>query len=251
MYDSIETQIRSLQSLGVATGSYSNLLCPVILQKLPEELNLDYNRQRKTDELFDINDLVEFLRKEEECREASLIVRNLWSLETIGINPDNEVPNTVYTNKRYETRLLWKEDSWELKSNYEIAKHRLLGLSKTFEKNEELYLKYDGIIKEHLRDGIIERVNMSLDKNINTGYFLPHHAVVREQKDSTKVRIVFDASSKGKGALSLNDCLESGPNLNPDLLKIILRFRLHKIAFCADIQRAFLEIEIVEEDRQF
>ncbi|GFS53543.1 DUF1758 domain-containing protein [Trichonephila clavipes] len=124
-------------------------------------------------------------------------VRNLWSLETIGINPDNEVPwsdkeilksfeqNTVYRNKRYETRLLWKEDSRELKSNYEIAKRRLLGLSKTFEKNEELYLKYDEIIKEHLRDGIIERVNMNLDKNINTGCFL--HAVVREQKDSTEI----------------------------------------------------------------
>ncbi|GFY40078.1 integrase catalytic domain-containing protein [Trichonephila inaurata madagascariensis] len=119
-------------------------------------------------------------------------VRNLWPLETIGINPDNEVPlsdkeilklfeqNTVYRHKRYETRLLWKEDSKELRSNYEIAKRRLLGLRKTFEKNEELYLKYDEIIKEHLRDGIIERVNMNLDKNINTGYFLPHHAVVRE-----------------------------------------------------------------------
>ncbi|GFY10020.1 integrase catalytic domain-containing protein [Trichonephila clavipes] len=92
---------------------------------------------------------------------------------------------------------------------------------------------------------------MNLDKNIITGYFLPHHAVVHEQKDSTKVRIVFDASSKGKGALSLNDCLESGPNLNPVLLKIILRFRLHKIAFCIDIQHPFLEIGIVEEDEQF
>ncbi|GFW58869.1 DUF1758 domain-containing protein [Trichonephila clavipes] len=76
MYDSIETQIRSLQSLGVATGTYSNLLCPVILQKLPEELNLDYNRQRKTEELFDINDLAEFLRKEVDCREASLMFAN-------------------------------------------------------------------------------------------------------------------------------------------------------------------------------
>ncbi|GFR19592.1 integrase catalytic domain-containing protein [Trichonephila clavata] len=153
-------------------------------------------------------------------------VRKLWSLETIGINPDDEVPlsdkellksfeqNTVYTNKRYETRLLWKEDSRELKSNYEITKRRLFGLSKTFEKNEELYLKYDEIIKEYLRDGIIERINMNLNQNINTGYFLPHHAIVREQKDSTKVRIVFNASSK-------------------------------------DIQRAFLEIGIVEEDRQF
>ncbi|GFX92034.1 legumain [Trichonephila clavipes] len=55
-------------------------------------------------------------------------VRNLWSLGTIGINPNNEVPlsdkqilksfeqNTMYTNKRYETRLLWKEDSREIKS---------------------------------------------------------------------------------------------------------------------------------------
>ncbi|GBM73474.1 hypothetical protein AVEN_6799-1 [Araneus ventricosus] len=92
---------------------------------------------------------------------------------------------------------------------------------------------------------------MNIDQNINTGYFLPHHAVLREQKDSTKVRRVFDASSKGKGALSLNDCLESGPNLNPDLLKIILRFRLHKNVFCADIQRAFLEVGIAEEDREF
>ncbi|GFX38767.1 integrase catalytic domain-containing protein [Trichonephila clavipes] len=91
----------------------------------------------------------------------------------------------------------------------------------------------------------------SCEEYKDRGYFLPHHAVVREQKDSAKVRIVFDASSKGKGALSLNDCLESGPNLNPDLLIIILRFRLHKIAFCADIQHAFLEIGIVEEDRQF
>ncbi|GFQ71184.1 DUF1758 domain-containing protein [Trichonephila clavata] len=76
MYYSIETQIRSLQPLGVATGTCSNLLCPVNLQKLPEELNLNYNRQRRSDELFGINGLVEFLRKEVECREASLILAN-------------------------------------------------------------------------------------------------------------------------------------------------------------------------------
>ncbi|GBM58857.1 hypothetical protein AVEN_87150-1 [Araneus ventricosus] len=189
-------------------------------------------------------------------------VKDLWLLETIGNSnkdvsmSDKEIlksfeQNTTYTNKRYETRLLWKEDSKELNSNYEIAKRRLFSLNKTLEKNKELFLKYDDIIREHLRDGIVERVEMNLDRNINTGYFLPHHAVVREQKDSTKVRIVFDASSKSKGALSLNDCLESGPNLNPDLLKIILRFRLHKIAFCADTQRAFLEVGIAKEDREF
>ncbi|XP_055941638.1 uncharacterized protein LOC129971686 [Argiope bruennichi] len=190
-------------------------------------------------------------------------VKDLWLLETIGINMDKEESlsyketfksfqqNTTYKDKRYEIRLLWKEDNKALRSNYEIAKRRLFGLSKTLDRNKELFVKYDGIIKEHLREGIIERVDLNLDKNINTGYFVPHHAVVRERKDSTKVRIVFDASSKGKGTLSLNDCLESRPNLNPDLLEILLRFRLNKTAFSADIQRAFLEVGIAEEDRQF
>ncbi|XP_055928199.1 uncharacterized protein LOC129959405 [Argiope bruennichi] len=190
-------------------------------------------------------------------------VKDLWLLETIGINADKEVSlsdnetlksfqqNTTYKENRYETRLLWKEDNKALRSNYEIAKRRLFGLSKTLDRNKELFVKYDGIIKEHLREGIIERVDLNLDQNINMGYFLPHHAVVRERKNSTKIRTVFDASSKGKDALSLNDCLESGPNLNPDLLEILLRFRLNKIAFSADIQRAFLEVGIAEEDRQF
>nr|XP_042908116.1 uncharacterized protein LOC122271313 [Parasteatoda tepidariorum] len=190
-------------------------------------------------------------------------IKNLWSLEAIGINADKELSpsdkeilesfeqNTTYSNKIYETRLLWRADNRELNSNYEIAKHRLFSLNKTFERNKGLYLKYDEIINEHIREGIVERVEMDLDKNINTGYFLPHHAVVREQKDSTKVRVVFDGSSKGKGELSLNDCLDCDPNLNPDLLKIILRFRLHKIAICADIQRAYLEVGIAEQDREF
>ncbi|XP_035234200.1 uncharacterized protein LOC118206034 [Stegodyphus dumicola] len=80
---------------------------------------------------------------------------------------------------------------------------------------------------------------------------MPHHAVVREPKERTKVRIVYDASSRDRDRQSLNDCLDSGPNLNLDLLRIILRFRYHPIAFSADIQRAFLEIGIVEKDRKF
>ncbi|GFU35578.1 DUF1758 domain-containing protein [Trichonephila clavipes] len=154
-------------------------------------------------------------------------VRNLWSLETIGINPDNEVPwsdkeilksfeqNTVYRNKRYETRFLWKEDSRELKSNYEIAKRRSLGLSKTFEKNEELYLKYDEIIKEHLRDGIIERVNMNLDKNINTGCFL--HAVVRNKRIVQRYsgRFLRNRNRRGRWAsFKIFMDKERGPNLD-------------------------------------
>ncbi|GBN75451.1 hypothetical protein AVEN_133432-1 [Araneus ventricosus] len=76
MYDELEIQVRSLESLGIAADTYSNLLCPIVLQKIPEEINLQYNRQRKLNELFDINDLLKFLRKEIECRETSLLLGN-------------------------------------------------------------------------------------------------------------------------------------------------------------------------------
>ncbi|GBM88422.1 hypothetical protein AVEN_227893-1 [Araneus ventricosus] len=75
LHDSIETQVRSLQSLNVNTETYSNLLFLVILQKLPLEINLQYNRQRN-DEAVDIKDLITFNRKEIECRENAFSMSN-------------------------------------------------------------------------------------------------------------------------------------------------------------------------------
>lgn len=100
MYDAIETQVRSLESLGVATGTYSSLLSTIILQKLPEELNLLYNRQRTTKELFDIKDLIEFLRKEIECRETSLLLGNQRNSVTENVTR-KPVNNYNYPKAKY------------------------------------------------------------------------------------------------------------------------------------------------------
>ncbi|GBL80163.1 hypothetical protein AVEN_29147-1 [Araneus ventricosus] len=80
---------------------------------------------------------------------------------------------------------------------------------------------------------------------------MPHSVVVRTDKETTKVRMVFDAPSKGKGHKSLNDCLTPGPPLNPRSLDVLLRFREFEYAFCSDIQGAFLTIGISEEDRDY
>ena len=71
---------------------------------------------------------------------------------------------------------------------------------------------------------------------------LPHRPVVRESSSTTKVRPVFDASAIGYNGISLNDCLECGPSLNPDLVKVLIRFRKWKVALAADVERAFLQI---------
>ena len=62
------------------------------------------------------------------------------------------------------------------------------------------------------------------------------------------MRIVYDASSKVNGP-SLNECLHAGPKFDQKILDILLRFRIHKVAVAADIEKAFLMIAMTEKDR--
>ncbi|XP_064481574.1 uncharacterized protein LOC135394654 [Ornithodoros turicata] len=68
--------------------------------------------------------------------------------------------------------------------------------------------------------------------------------MIRPERETTKVRIVFDASSSSPGFLSLNDLLHSGPNMNSDILSLLLRFRIRHVALVAVIEKAFLQISL-------
>ena len=78
-----------------------------------------------------------------------------------------------------------------------------------------------------------------------------HHRVVirpeRERKLKLK-RVIFDASSKTENGISLNDCLETGPALLPELVNVLLRFREHRVAIMADIRKIYLQVKLREED---
>ncbi|GFS69663.1 reverse transcriptase domain-containing protein [Nephila pilipes] len=67
--------------------------------------------------------------------------------------------------------------------------------------------------------------------------------------EETKYRIVFDASSHSPGHPSLNDVLEIGPNLLPDIMATLLRFRLSKIAITCDESQVFLQLILSDENR--
>lgn len=78
---------------------------------------------------------------------------------------------------------------------------------------------------------------------------MPHHPIIKESRITIKFQIVFDASSHERESHSLNECLFMGPNLNPDLLSILIKFRQHRVAMMADITKAFLQIGLNEKDR--
>ncbi|XP_036344419.1 uncharacterized protein LOC118753653 [Rhagoletis pomonella] len=84
-----------------------------------------------------------------------------------------------------------------------------------------------------------------------TSCVLPHHAVVKKDRSNTKVRIVYDASSKTSNGRSLNDMLCTGPPLQNDLPAVILNWRLHKFVFLADIQKMYRCIDMHQDDAQY
>ena len=42
-------------------------------------------------------------------------------------------------------------------------------------------------------------------------FFLPHRPVIRQNAESTKLRVVCDTSAKSELGYSLNDCLQKKP----------------------------------------
>ena len=76
-------------------------------------------------------------------------------------------------------------------------------------------LKYSNntAIQEQLDAGIVERVEEGGAGEVGEVHYLAHHTVIRQNKQTTKVRVVYDASAKRNGGPALNDCLYSGPPL--------------------------------------
>eukprot|EP00731_Ephydatia_muelleri_P024186 Em0016g457a len=103
------------------------------------------------------------------------------------------------------------------------------------------------MVNGRYEDGIVELVKEDT-ACAGVVHYLPHHGVIHKDKDTTKVRVVYDASSKSDGP-SLNDCLHVGPKFNQRINELLVRFRSYPIALVADIEKASIMISISPSDR--
>ena len=181
-----------------------------------------------------------------------------WNLESIGISDSPltsdddkavEMFNKSVSNGRYLVAWSWKESPKLLPGNFQLAVGQLKSTISRLKKNPRLLEMYSAVIQEQIDRGIIERVSDKVTEG-EFKHYIPHHAVITPTKSTTKVRVVYDASAKTRQSnKSLNDCLYRGPLLLQDLCGLLLRFRMNAIAIVADVEKAFLNIGLHQQDR--
>ena len=128
---------------------------------------------------------------------------------------------------RYKVTLPFFYENRTLPDTCLLAKTRTGNLLKQLAKGDTLLNNYDTIFKEYLQE---ERGN---------------------DRETSKMHIVFDAPVKFKNEKSRNDILDLGPYLLPLLFNILLRFRTRKLGLITDIKQAFVHIEVALEHRDF
>jgi len=126
-----------------------------------------------------------------------------------------------------------------------MAQRRFLNLEQKLIRCFKLNTDYKVFMKEYVDLG---HMTLAQEDTSVLSYYLPHHAVTKSDSITTKTRVVFDGSAVTSTGISLNDVMMRGATVQPDLIAILLRFRLHNIALTADIEKMYRQIRVHDED---
>jgi len=186
--------------------------------------------------------------------------RRFWILEAMGITDTDTVPPSVKDTamlssfsdsfRKEDGRAvvsLPKKEHAILNDNNTNAHRRFKSLTKRFDSTTYFRTMYENKMLDYILQHQVEVAPHG--PTAAPMFYLLHHAVKKEKCKAVKWRIVCDASSHEPGSPSLNDFLQMGSNLPPEIVSVLLRFRLHKYAILGDVSQAFLQISLDPTDR--
>lgn len=189
--------------------------------------------------------------------ELENFLTQFWNQEEIpekhSLNPEDEQIEQLFTSTSkilldgsYQVDIPLKSPTEHLKlgNSFDVARKRLHALEKRLHKDPTLFSDYKSFIDEYVSLGHARYVPLALqNSNAENKYFIPHLCVIREESTTTKLRVVFDASSKSSTNTSLNDITLKGFQVQPELYDILCRFRLPRFVLTTDITKMFRQIK--------
>ena len=104
--------------------------------------------------------------------------------------------------------------------NNNMAMERLQRTEERLLKKLNVMKSYDEVNGNYLDNGYIRRVPVT-EKQPDSKWYLPHFAILKPNKATTKQMIVLDASGKYEGK-SLNDMICSGSKLQRKLFDVLI-----------------------------
>ncbi|XP_012542676.1 uncharacterized protein LOC105840318 [Monomorium pharaonis] len=108
-------------------------------------------------------------------------------------------------DNRFIVKLPSKETKLQqLGESRTAALQRFLAVERKLQRQPALKKQYVQFMMEYANSGHMVRVD-ERHPSITPRYYMPHHAVLKNNSLMTKVRVVFDASTKTNAGVSLND----------------------------------------------
>ncbi|KAH9640193.1 hypothetical protein HF086_008429 [Spodoptera exigua] len=177
------------------------------------------------------------------------MLTKFWDLEDIPTRASmnkNECESHFLTHTtrtstgRFCVKLPLKDTADCLGDSYKLAKRRFIKTENRLKRNRTLKLEYTKFINEYEKLGHLTVLkNDYFNKNTIPSYYLCHHAVLKQESESTKLRVVFDGSAPTTSGCSLNDILMVGPTVQDTLFSILLRSRQYKYLLTGDIEKMY------------
>jgi hypothetical protein len=149
---------------------------------------------------------------------------------------------------KYVVRLQLKPNIDKLGNNLRNATRQFFAQEARREKNDterELYVDY---MSDYISSGHMTEV---VPVQGESAYYLPHHGVLKLTSTTTKLRPVFNASSKSETGISLNDAMHVGPTVQPESFDILLRLREDPFIILGDVEKMYRQIWVHPSERQY
>lgn len=180
-----------------------------------------------------------------------MLLERFWQFEDLNIcskkDAEHEMCEAIFKDKHYRDEngrfvvtIPLKPNIGDIGSSRQIAMKRFLILEKRFQRDKDFrdqYIKFMREFEKLKHITLVPYNGGSTDKPI---YHIPHHGI----KSEDKFRVVLDASCKTNKNISLNDMQLVGEKLQKDLTEILMSFRLHPVALCADVSKMYRQVKI-------